>query len=68
MHYGPIEPLERPEEHFAIAVRDINKFLGCSRLRWGSEASRIRVRLENLDEIKPEGASSNAPFHPRGGE
>ena len=60
--------MERPEEPFAIAVRDIDEYLGCSRLRWGSEAPRIRVRLENLDAIKPEGASSNAPFHPRGGE
>ena len=68
LHYGPREPLERPEEPFAIAVRDIDEYLGCSRLRWGSEAPRIRVRLENLDAIKPEGASSNAPFHPRGGE
>ena len=68
MHYGPREPLERPEEPFAIAVRDIDEYLGCSRLHWGSEAPRIRVRLENLDAIKPKGASSNAPFHPRGGE
>ena len=60
--------MERPEEPFAIAVRDIDKFLGCSRLHWGSEALRIRVRLENLDEIKPEGASGDAPLHPRGGE
>ena len=67
MHYGPREPLERPEEPFAIAVRDIDEYVGCSRLRWGSEASRVRFRLENLDAIKPEGASSNAPFHPRGG-
>ena len=68
MHYVPREPMERPEEPFAIAVRDIDEYLGCSRLRWGSEAPRIRVQLENLDAIKPEGASSNAPFHPRGGE
>ena len=60
--------MERPEEPFAIAVRNIDEYLGCSRLRWGSEAPMIRVRLENLDAIKPEGASSNAPFHPRGGE
>ncbi len=60
--------MERPEEPFAIAVRDIDKSLGSSRLRGGSEASGVRVRLENLDEIKPEGRSSDAPFHPRGGE
>ena len=59
--------MERPEEPFAIAVRDIDKFLGCARLRWGSEATRIRVRLESLDEIKPGGASGDAPIHPRGG-
>ena len=59
--------MERPQEPFAITVRDIDEYLGCSRLHWGSEAPRIRVRLENLDAIKPEGASSNAPFHPRGG-
>ena len=58
--------MERPEEPFAIAVRDIDEYLGCSRLRWGSGAPMIRVRLENLDAIKPEGAPSNAPFHPRG--
>ena len=58
--------MERPEEPFVIAVRDIDEYFGCSRLRWGSEALTIRVRLENLDAIKPEGASSNAPFHPGG--
>ena len=28
----------------------------------------LAVKIENLDEIKPEGPSSDAPFHPRGGE
>ena len=57
--------MERPEEPFAITVRDIDEYLGCSRLRWGSEAPRIRVQLENLDGIKPEGTSGDAPIDPR---
>ena len=60
--------MERHEGPFAITVRDIDEYLGCSRLRWGSDAPRIRVRLENLDAIKPEGASRNAPFNHRGDE
>ena len=61
--------MERPKEPFAITVRDIDEYLSDARdIIGGSEAPRIRVRLENLDAIKPEGASSNAPFHPRGGE
>ena len=66
MHYDPREPLERPEEPFAIAVRDIDKFLGCSRLRWGSEAPGIRSRLESLDEMKPEGNPVLHLFTPGG--
>ena len=59
--------MERPQEPFAITVRDIDEYLGCSRLRWGSEAPMIRVQLESLDEMKPEKTSSDATFHPRGG-
>ena len=60
--------MERPEEPFAIAVRDIDESLECLRLRWGSEAPRSRVRLDDLDEIKPQGQSCDAPVHTRGGE
>ena len=61
------EPLERQEEPFAIAVRNIDEPLECLRLLEGLKC-RGRVRLEYLDAKKTEGPSGDAPVHTKGGE
>ena len=60
--------MERQEEPFAIAVRDIDEFLECFRLRCVPEAPRSRVRLEDPGAIKTEGPHGDAPVHTKGGE